>query len=437
MATTGELQPAEVASQGEAALLQAAPASLIPPFSCANANADLDETGKDIIDISDPIFILSYLFLGASEEPPVFLSRVVKTGQGQAESQFPGDDGSYAAGLPRQFIEQDFTVVDAVTGLMWMKRPIDENLDELYNSEDNMTFPDAINHIEQINAGAGFDGFHDWRLPTIQELLTLCAFNNKIPASFPEFLFPFIPDYRYWTSTVKVNPDPTLPGDWSFMINFLPGHTGIDNQLTERWVRAVRNHHARPHEPGAPSPPAPFRYGNANGDDALDITDAVYILDYLFLGGPKPCVIDPLIIPIEQVPGTPERFHDNDDGTVTDRVSGLMWEKAPTTTTFPSQQAAVNRCNDLILAEHEDWRLPNNFELHSLIDFTVPGPFRVNPIFTLSNQDVFYTSSKDIITSVHWAISIMDVGSNHFTGVLHNNNWGNSAKFAWAVRGGL
>src|SRR6185503_4698215 len=118
--------------------------------------------------------------------------------------------------------------------------------------------------------------------------------------------------------------------------------------------------------------PAPFRYGNANGDDALDITDAIYILDYLFLGGPKPCVVDPLVIPIDPADQVPQRFHDNGDGTVTDRESGLVWEKAPPTITFPEQQDAVNRCNDLVLGGHDDWRLPNNFELHSLIDFTVP-----------------------------------------------------------------
>ncbi|MBU1914685.1 MAG: DUF1566 domain-containing protein, partial [Candidatus Thermoplasmatota archaeon] len=52
------------------------------------------------------------------------------------------------------------------------------------------------------------------------------------------------------------------------------------------------------------------------------------------------------------------RFIDNKDGTVTDTRTGLMWEKetAPDTYTW---EEALRYCEELRLAGHEDWSLPN------------------------------------------------------------------------------
>lgn len=60
-------------------------------------------------------------------------------------------------------------------------------------------------------------------------------------------------------------------------------------------------------------------------------------------------------------------YQDNGDGTVSDRVTGLMWAKAPVQrTTFDdaARLAAASR-----LGGHSDWRVPTIRELYSLIDF--------------------------------------------------------------------
>lgn len=76
-------------------------------------------------------------------------------------------------------------------------------------------------------------------------------------------------------------------------------------------------------------------------------------------------------------PDAPPRFTDNGDGTVTDNATGLMWVKDPSqlggnfgTPAVPSAMnwnTAIDDCEALSYAGHNDWRLPNIFELISII----------------------------------------------------------------------
>ena len=69
------------------------------------------------------------------------------------------------------------------------------------------------------------------------------------------------------------------------------------------------------------------------------------------------------------------RFTDNEDGTVTDNLTHLMWTKnAQQIPGIMTWYAAVNACNDLIFADYDDWRLPNAKELLSLIDYSQDQP---------------------------------------------------------------
>lgn len=55
---------------------------------------------------------------------------------------------------------------------------------------------------------------------------------------------------------------------------------------------------------------------------------------------------------------------DNKDGTVTDNESGLMWQKGEAGEM--SWTEAMSYCENLTLAGHTDWRLPDNNELRTL-----------------------------------------------------------------------
>jgi hypothetical protein len=67
--------------------------------------------------------------------------------------------------------------------------------------------------------------------------------------------------------------------------------------------------------------------------------------------------------------GPQPAYQDNGDGTITDLVTGLMWQKTPdlvNQSTFT--EAAINGLT-LDLAGYADWRMPTLKELYSLIDF--------------------------------------------------------------------
>ena len=89
--------------------------------------------------------------------------------------------------------------------------------------------------------------------------------------------------------------------------------------------------------------------------------------------------------------GAPRSYTDNGDGTITDNVTGLMWEKLSNDGTihdytntydwysaFTTKIAALN--SESGFAGHTDWRLPNQFELYSLVDFGL-FPLVIDPAF--------------------------------------------------------
>lgn len=75
-------------------------------------------------------------------------------------------------------------------------------------------------------------------------------------------------------------------------------------------------------------------------------------------------------------------FTDNGDGTVSDNITGLLWQQSPDTDNNGvldvgdklSLDQALLYCEDLALADYSDWRLPGIKALYSLIDFSGVDP---------------------------------------------------------------
>ena len=62
-----------------------------------------------------------------------------------------------------------------------------------------------------------------------------------------------------------------------------------------------------------------------------------------------------------------QRFIDNDDGTITDNLTGLIWEQSPLSPAGTWQTALAYASNSTF-AGYDDWRLPNILELESLLN---------------------------------------------------------------------
>ncbi len=80
--------------------------------------------------------------------------------------------------------------------------------------------------------------------------------------------------------------------------------------------------------------------------------------------------------------GYPFMYTNNGDGTVTDNITGLMWQQTTDTDgdgdidvdDKKTQSDAKIYCENLILAGYTDWRLPTIKESYSLIDFRGTDP---------------------------------------------------------------
>ena len=100
-------------------------------------------------------------------------------------------------------------------------------------------------------------------------------------------------------------------------------------------------------------------------------------------------------------PTIPSRFSDNGDGTVTDHLTSLIWQKVPASDPM-TWENALGYASDLTLAGAGDWRLPNIKELQSLSDATLANPC-INTGFFPEIGVKKYWSSTSLPNQTTWA----------------------------------
>ena len=96
-------------------------------------------------------------------------------------------------------------------------------------------------------------------------------------------------------------------------------------------------------------------------------------------------------------------FVDNDDGTVTDRATGLMWQKdgSPKPLTLKRATYYIYSLNNKRFMGYSDWRMPTVEELASLINDNVRRGLHINPLFTTKqsrcwSSDSGFVEDKDL-----------------------------------------
>jgi hypothetical protein len=117
--------------------------------------------------------------------------------------------------MPRFFENDDGTVVDTATGLIWLK---DANCLGAKTQADAMaavnTLADGVcGLIDDSNVG-------DWRLPAVKELLSLLDYNRYDPALPDEHLFVNVQTW-YWSSSLSMSH---LGDGW--VVNLSDGDVG-------------------------------------------------------------------------------------------------------------------------------------------------------------------------------------------------------------------
>ncbi|MBF0353512.1 MAG: DUF1566 domain-containing protein [SAR324 cluster bacterium] len=96
-------------------------------------------------------------------------------------------------------------------------------------------------------------------------------------------------------------------------------------------------------------------------------------------------------------------YTDNSNGTITDNVTGLMWQKENGSQT--NWSAAGSYCEGLTLGGYADWRLPTKKELMSISHYGTYNP-AINTTYFPNTNSSSYRSSSTVAgdTSVAWGV---------------------------------
>lgn len=221
----------------------------------------------------------------------------------------------------------DEIIYESVSGLTWQKDP-DKNGDGNVDVDDKMTPSEAISYCDALSLG----GYDDWRLPDIKTLYALMDFSGEDVSSYSatdtSTLHPFINtnyfDFAY--------------GDTS------AGERIIDSQwaTTSDYVSTVF--------------------------DGAAAMFGVNFADGRIKGYPKVSTFYVRCVRGSESYGK-NQFSGNNDGTVTDSVTGLMWEQNDSKEALGWQEA-IDYCENDTTGGYTDWRLPNAKNLQSIVDYS-------------------------------------------------------------------
>jgi hypothetical protein len=324
-----------------------------------------------VISVKMSAFLLAFAIgLSANELRAAQTYAIVDTGQAKCYDDhgeiappkpgepFYGQDAQFRSHPASYTLSADgLTVRDAVTGLTWQRSP-DTDGDGVLTRRDKLTLAQAQALPAKLNA-AKFGGFADWRLPSIKELYSLFDARGTDPSgpmnADASGLIPYL-DTKYF----------------KFAYGDATGERVIDSQYASSTKYVGTSARG---------------FGKLFGVNFADGRIKGYDLQMPFGGVEKTF----FVICVRGNPAYGQNdFHDNGDGTITDRATGLTWSKADSGQAMNWQDALAwaEKKNAEKVFGHDDWRLPSVKELQSIVDYsrapdTSQSP-AIDPIFTCS-----------------------------------------------------
>lgn len=122
-----------------------------------------------------------------------------------------------------QELRGDKIIFDNVTGLMWQQSGSSEELD----------FEDTKKWIIELN-DKGFAGFNDWRIPTLEEGMSLMEAEKRKSGLYID---PFFDSQQTWIWTT----DKVQDSDWQWVVYFSNGLCSVNYLNNYNYVRSVRS----------------------------------------------------------------------------------------------------------------------------------------------------------------------------------------------------
>lgn len=318
------------------------------------------------------------------------------------DAQIDGNTQSYTENTSD---DGDQTVSDDVTGIMWTKSP---DLEGIGNNDGDITSDDKLSSSAGATACDELDhaGYSDWQLPSVKQLYSLMNFQGMDPENSgdeTDFLVPFIDadvfdfaygsttderiiDSQYATTSLYENDEGT---EMMFGVNFADGRI---KGYTEAFF---------------------------NGDKTYFVLCMRDNTDY-----------------------ATNNFADNDDSTITDNATNLMWTQGDSgdgeagfdytsldftdadedgllvaasaemygAMTWQDAFTYVQEMNDENYLGYSDWRLPNIKELHSLVDYSkTPSTYDGATIDAVFNSTPIVNENGNTDYAFYWS------GTTHAT----------------------
>ena len=361
-----------------------------------------------------------------------------------------GQDGEYQQGATEpapRFVENgDGTITDTLTGLVWPNEgnimpTRDPSFDTDGTSGDGVvTWQTALNYIAKLNREA-YLGYHDWRLPNRNELLSLANFgvtDNGLALTAYGFA-----NYQrsYWTSSSYTSVNPFSAAAWA--VNVASGYVLIDDKadVVVAFLYAL-----------------PVRGGLTTASAAVPATGQTDCFDTV--GTAVDC--SGTGQDGEYQLGTPwpaTRFSVNADTTITDNLTGLAWApdanvletRDPTfdtdgvtgdgQVTWQTALDYVAKLNADGYLGHNDWYLPNINEYRSLINIQTIMANYIDSTGWLYDAgfsnvgDIYWTSTSfyvypDTAWTVHIGSSVISLPFAGDTPAVSKT----SRRYLWPVR---
>ena len=298
-----------------------------------------------------------------------------------------GQDGEIQAGViwpdPRFAVSGD-CVTDKLTGVMWSKNG---------NPAGSLIWQGALDYVASINSGAGLCGYHDWRLPNVNELESLVNAGMQDSAAWLNTQGFYNVTGTHWSST-------------SFTFHpYNAWIVAVDGVLFNYWNKTSSYSGTWPVR-GATTPPACLW---KTGQTAC----------YNTVGTIIPCAGTGQDGEIQAGVTWPDPRFTVSGECVTDQLTGLMWSKNGN---LPdghlNWQGALNYIAAINsgagLCGYHDWRLPNRRELRSLIDFSQYSPaLPLNHPFNNVQSPYYYWSSTTgplSYTNSAWIVESLEGG---------------------------
>ncbi len=287
----------------------------------------------------------------------------------QPGDMYFGQDAQYVGIAPSYTDNKDGTVTDNNTGLMWQQTPPSEK----------MTYDEALEYVENLKLG----GYSDWRLPTIKESFSIAMFDGKLNPEDTSLAQPYI-DTEYFDFFYD-EEKPYTGSYWTSTVCKMPA--------TNDYEEMEKN------------------YGFNWADGHLKSYADGYNVDGSSTGFSIPAGVR-AVRGDENIYGVND-FKDNNDGTISDKATGLMWsakdsgwvnddgtirelsdENYGYGRTWVETLAWVEKMNEEEYLGYSDWRLPDIKELQSIVEYEKTViPALDTDFFDLSREDCFVWSS--------------------------------------------